>query len=313
MVRARLSLPGSQELPSGAENSMMTQSKDDIWSEWLLRGRFGSDPARAQAVLDYLHPVRDRVLDNAALAENATLLDVGCGDGLIAFGALRRWPSARVIFSDISRPLLDQARQLAEQAGCLDRCQFHVAAADNLAPISDDSVDAVTTRSVLIYVKDKPRAFKEFHRVLRAGGRLSIFEPINRFGHPEPRERFCGLDVTPVIDLAAQVKAVFETLQPMDNDPMLDFDERDLLALVEAAGFRSAHLTLEAAIEPNAPVTWDAFVNTPGNPKIPSLAEAVKQSLTPEEGARLMGHLREEFGAGRRVTRSAVAYLWAEK
>lgn len=295
-----------------AENGM-TQDQDDIWSEWLLRARFGGDPACAQAVFEYLHPVRERVLDNAGLAESATLLDVGCGDGLIAFGALRRWPSVRVIFSDISRPLLDQARQLAEQAGYLDRCEFHVAGADDLAQIPNDSVDAVTTRSVLIYVKDKRRAFKEFHRVLRAGGRLSIFEPINRFSHPEPRERFCGLDVTPVIDLAAQVKAVFETLQPVDDDPMLDFDERDLLALAEAAGFRSAHLTLEASIEPGAPVTWDAFVNTPGNPKIPSLAEAVKQSLTPEEGERLMGHLRGQFEAGRGVTRRAVAYLWAEK
>jgi ubiquinone/menaquinone biosynthesis C-methylase UbiE len=47
-------------------------------------------------------------------------------------------------------------------------------------------VDAVTTRSVLIYVKDKRRASEEFHRVLKPGGRLSIFEPINSFTYPEP-------------------------------------------------------------------------------------------------------------------------------
>jgi arsenite methyltransferase len=40
----------------------------------------------------------------------------------------------------------------------------------------------LTTRSVLIYVADKAGAFREFHRVLRPGGRISLFEPINRYG-----------------------------------------------------------------------------------------------------------------------------------
>jgi SAM-dependent methyltransferase len=39
----------------------------------------------------------------------------------------------------------------------------------------------VTTRSVLIYVQHKDAAFREFHRVLRPGGRVSIFEPINNY------------------------------------------------------------------------------------------------------------------------------------
>jgi len=49
--------------------------------------------------------------------------------------------------------------------------------ADDLAAIPDASVDVVTTRSVLIYVRDKRRAFGEFARVLRPGGWISIFEP----------------------------------------------------------------------------------------------------------------------------------------
>ena len=45
--------------------------------------------------------------------------------------------------------------------------------------MADGSVDVVTTRSVLIYVKDKAAALREFYRVLKPGGRVSLFEPIN--------------------------------------------------------------------------------------------------------------------------------------
>lgn len=44
--------------------------------------------------------------------------------------------------------------------------------ADQLAAVADASVDAVTARSVLIYVKDKAQAMREFFRVLRPGGRV---------------------------------------------------------------------------------------------------------------------------------------------
>ena len=108
----------------------------------------------------------------------------------------------------------------------------------------------VTTRFLLIYVKDKRRAFEEFHRVLKPGGRLSIFEPINNFTYPEPPHLFGGSDVTPVADLAERVKAVYTSGQPPEESPMLDFDERDLFDLAERAAFEEIHLNYEAKTVP---------------------------------------------------------------
>ena len=202
----------------------------DIWADWLRTRRTGGDPEYERRMLEELATVRDKVLDNAGLASGETLLDVGCGNGLIAFGALER--GANVVFADISRALLDDCRQLAADAGIADRCRFVEATATELDEIEDESIDVVTTRSVLIYVKDKERAFAEFNRVLRPGGRISLFEPINRFGM-EQRRTSWGYDVDGVRELMEKLTEVYAGRQPAD-DPMLDFDERDLISLGRA-------------------------------------------------------------------------------
>ena len=56
----------------------MAELQQDIWSRWLRNRRFGGDPERLMHVLDYLYPVRDKVLSHISLEEGGTLLDVGC-------------------------------------------------------------------------------------------------------------------------------------------------------------------------------------------------------------------------------------------
>lgn len=279
-----------------------------------MKRRFGDNPEQMKAALDFLYPVRDKVLLNANLGENETLLDVGCGDGLIAFGALEKANTSRVIFGDISQDLLDHAQTIAQEMGVLSRCQFICASADNLSAIQNNSVDVVTTRSVLIYVSAKKQALCEFYRVLKPNGRLSIFEPINRFRYPEPLHIFWGYDVTPVAEIAQKVKAVYHRIQPPDSDPMLDFDERDLIGLAEKAGFREIHLELQAEIKPNTDHHgWEAMLRTAGNPKIPTLEEAMQEALTPVEAEAFVTYLRPLVEAKQGVIQSARAYLWATK
>lgn len=221
------------------------------------------------------------------------MLDIGAGDGLIAFGALDRLEEGQVTFSDISQDLLDHCQALAREIDVLDRCRFVQTSADDLVEIEDSSVDVVTTRSVLIYVEDKRRAFEEFYRVLKPGGRLSVFEPINSFYYPPPSHLFLGYDVTPVQDLARKVWAVFERRQPPDIDPMLNFDERDLFDLAEHTGFEEVHLHYEVEVKLGNPFSqgahsngWDTLLKSAGNPKIPTLGEAIDETLAPEEVER---------------------------
>jgi ubiquinone/menaquinone biosynthesis C-methylase UbiE len=292
-----------------------------MWSQWLLNRRFGGDLQRMQEMLDCLYPIRDKILSRVQLADGERLLDVGCGDGLIAFGALDKFPGCRVIFSDISDDLLHYAERLAQEMNVQERCQFVHASADDLAMFADGSIDAVTTRSVLIYVSAKQHAFAEFYRVLRSpdavsgkpSGVLSIFEPINRFAYPEPPQRFAGYDVTPIVEIANKVRAVYESLQPPDTDPMTDFDERDLIACAEKAGFTQIGFELQIEIKPPDSASWEAFIRIAGNPKIPTLEEAMQQVLTPQERETFRHYLRPLVESRQGQHRSAVAYLWAVK
>jgi arsenite methyltransferase len=288
----------------------------DHWAAWILERRFGGDAEQAERALRELGAVRDRVLKGAEISEGDIVLDVGAGDGLIAFGALSLvGESGRVIFADVSQDLLDVSRGLARDLGKVERCEFMLARAEELESLPDESVDVVTTRSVVIYVKEKQRAFDEFHRVLVADGRLSIFEPINSFGFPEPEGWYCGFDVSPVADLVAKVKCVEQ--RRADDGTLVDFDEGDLVMFAERAGFRSIELTYEASVEHGArphwlaDVGWDAFLRIAPNPLAPSLGEMIDEALNAKEAKRFVSYLKPLYEGRKGTSRQAVAYLRA--
>jgi len=290
-------------------SSVTTKPPLDQWAAWICQRRHGGDPELLRRQLEALAPVRDKVIANAALVPGNTVLDVGCGDGLIAFGAAEAVGSTgKVIFSDISSELLDRCRELAAQRALLDRSRFLRAPASDLAGVDDQAVDAVTLRSVLIYEPDKATAFAEFHRVLRPGGRLSLFEPINRFSKP-----WGGYELGPATDLLARVRKIYEAIQPADTDPMRNFDERDLLAIAEQAGFEEVQLQLTIDVRQAPPLPWTTILNIAANPRLPTLAEAMSEALTPDEVESLRAHLQPLVEQGRGKKRVAVCYLSAVK
>jgi hypothetical protein len=119
--------------------------------------------------------------------------------------------------------------------------------------------------------------------------------------------------MTPVRDLHERIHDLYRALQPPD-DPMLDFDERDLVDLADRIGFREVRVEYRAEIAPPKYLSkWETFIRSSGNPKIPTLEEAMRQLLTPEQIERYTNYVRPlvESGAGR--GRNAFAYLWATK
>ncbi len=121
-------------------------------------------------------------LRRAGLGPGMKVLDVAIGTAAVARGAVKLvGPGGRVVGVDPSRGMLREARRVFR--GPLAR---GVAAA---LPFASASFDFVTMGIALRHVEDLAATFREYHRVLKPGGRLWILE-----GHV-PRSRV-GLALT---------------------------------------------------------------------------------------------------------------------
>jgi hypothetical protein len=94
---------------------------------------------------------------------------------------------------------------------------------------------------------------------------------------------------------------------------MIDFDEQDLLAHAERAGFSELHLELRLDVTQVEPVPWDVFVNSSFNPLLPTLVGAMGEVLSEPEAAAFESHLRPLVEAGTGRQPMAGAFLWALK
>ncbi len=111
------------------------------------------------------------LLPPAAVSLNSLVLDAGCGTGF-NMGWLRRNYGARVAGIDYSLGALAFCRRRGEQS---------LAQADAASlPFPAGVFDLVVSLDVLSQLKDEPArcaALREFHRVLKPGGRLLLRGP----------------------------------------------------------------------------------------------------------------------------------------
>jgi arsenite methyltransferase len=152
--------------------------------------------------------------------------------------------------------------------------------------------------------------------VLRPGGRVSLFEPINRLMYPEPEERFWGYRVPTVSDLVAKLRTRFAGGDSAYREAMMGFDDRDLARLAEASGFETVHVECHLDISPGSwahPADLDALLDIAPNPNAPTMREAIADALTDSERRRFLQELARAVAENDAVRRMACAYVVATK
>jgi SAM-dependent methyltransferase len=260
-----------------------------------------------------LEKVRDVILDRAGIRPGDTVLDAGTGQGLLGLEALARTgPDGRVIFSDVSAPLLEDCTMEVERISASDRSTFVCASATDLSAIATASVDVVVERAVLLFIEDRARVFAEYHRVLRPGGRLSVGEPINSWMSADRPGYLWGYDVTAATDLERKLHDAERAGGAADDDLLCGFDDRDLVAMARAAGFgRIAAQTELALAPPPARDDLDVFLDTAPNPLAPTTRALMAAALSTDEVVRFTAVLGSAMHEGRGERRHAMTFLCA--
>ena len=127
---------------------------------------------------------RDRLLDGLGLRGDETVLDVGCGRGLLLLGAAKRLPRGRAVGVDVwsQADQTDNHREATPATAAADGAAARVEVVDGdmrALPFADASFDVVVS-SIAIHnleaAGDRERACHEIARVLAPGGRVAVLD-----------------------------------------------------------------------------------------------------------------------------------------
>lgn len=145
-------------------------------ADWKAR-----DANSYDAVADDFNRLTDRVsvyaaeeLANALPADMKSVLDVGCGTGIVMLSIARRFSqTTKITGLDLSPVMLATARGNAADQGLVDRFDFVVGDAEALT-LRDCSVDAITSLYAWRHLPDPAKATEEVFRVLKPGGTFAV-------------------------------------------------------------------------------------------------------------------------------------------
>jgi 2-polyprenyl-6-hydroxyphenyl methylase/3-demethylubiquinone-9 3-methyltransferase len=133
------------------------------------------DPEGDFAPLHVLNPVRARFVTERVAPAGASVLDVGCGGGLLS-EALNR-AGATVTGIDLAPGMIEVARLHALEQGL--NIDYRVAGAESLAATHANSFDVVTCMEMLEHVPDPATTLKTLATLVRPGGHVFL-STINR-------------------------------------------------------------------------------------------------------------------------------------
>jgi predicted TPR repeat methyltransferase len=148
-------VPIGDWLSQGTSDARQVASRYDQWAE-----RYDDDLAS----WSYQAPmvVAETVLSRHP--EAGSVLDVGCGTGLVGRALRARGFAGQVLGLDISLASLE----MAQQRGGYDSLQS--ADLQQPLPFQNDSVEALVCVGVMTYLPEVETVWREFARVARSGG-----------------------------------------------------------------------------------------------------------------------------------------------
>jgi ubiquinone/menaquinone biosynthesis C-methylase UbiE len=148
--------------------------------------------------------------------EKATIVDLGCGPGVLSIELCKLLPKARIVGIDPSKEMLEMARENSCEAG-IRNFEAKVGSAEEI-PLEAESADLVVTQSSFHEWEDPKTALSEIFRILKPGGKLMI-KDYNRAW------------------ISGWKKALFSLIHPLE---MFRYTLEDALKMVKESKFTRA-------------------------------------------------------------------------
>jgi ubiquinone/menaquinone biosynthesis C-methylase UbiE len=157
-----------------------------------------------------------------------TILDVGCGTGVVGFDLLQLIPTAHFVGVDIEFSILPAAQAHNPAGG---PCHFLAGDVFSL-PFRQSSFDLVACQYVLQHLPEPVKALAEMRRVCRPGGRAVVFEFDDQtsFSYPPPPT-----------ELQQLYQAKVELIERKGGDRSIG---RKLYHLLHTAGWTDIHIKI---------------------------------------------------------------------
>lgn len=281
------------------------------WTEWLISSRFSymTEEQKVQT-LNWLFSVRDKVLERAKIKEGDTFVDIGTGTGLLAFGAYEILKnSGKVIASDFFDDCLEECKKIAEACGITENLEFLKSnASDIKLPVNTANV--VTMRSVLVHIIDKQSVINECYRILKFGGRISIFEPIIK-----TNTRYYELVDPANFPDYERIKQIEDLIMSDKNDPITNFDDVSLIENFKKARFKDIDIdvTSEVSVYQVSTAMIEPWFNTSPSPGTKTMKQRYLDYLTEEEFDDYIERLKLDLDGKTITVKSNAAYISAVK
>jgi SAM-dependent methyltransferase len=196
----------------------------------------GGDPKQAAAMIGYNVKELEEIPPEAILGlgcgspvgyvglkAGETVLDLGSGGGIDVFLAAKKVGSKGKVYGvDMNESMIRRAKEAAEEYG-FENVEFRLGEIEQM-PIDDDTIDAIISNCVINLSPDKAQVFREAHRVLKPGGRITVSDIVTEGRIPEEIKK----------DLDSWASCVSGALP-----------QEEYLKNIEAAGFKTPKIHKE--------------------------------------------------------------------
>lgn len=118
--------------------------------------------------------MQDLIAKSLDLKENQTVLDAGCGQGVVSIYLAQKY-GCNIVGITIVPFEVEKARMLAKKEGVGDKVEYHLMDYSD-TKFKNNQFDAIYTMEAFVHSPDIKKTLKEFYRILKPNGRLVMHE-----------------------------------------------------------------------------------------------------------------------------------------